>query len=101
MPEFIRLDLFPATVVVGDTVYSPSRAIVADESVHIYMDSAQGPVEVYTARLDDFSGSRTTGYVVIAADETLVSIGRANGCGCGSRLRGYRPFPGVPLIRTI
>lgn len=101
MPEFIRLDLFPATVRVGEKTYEPSRAIVADESVHVYMDSAQGPTEVYTARMDDFSGSRTVGYAVTTADDDTVSISRASGCGCGSRLRGYRPFPGVPLIRTI
>lgn len=99
MPSFIRLDIFPADVVVEGERYSPSRAIVTDDSVYVYMDSAAGPAEVYSARIDDFQGRRTTGYTAVS-DSTDISINRASGCGCGSRLRGFRPFAGVPQIQS-
>lgn len=101
MASFIRLDLFPASVTVNGTdEYSPARAIVTDDAVHVYMDAQGGPAEVYTARLDDFSGRRTTGYSAVASDGDNVQINRASGCGCGSRLRGFRPFAGVPHVQS-
>lgn len=101
MASFIRLDLFPATVTVnGQDVYAPARAVVTDDAIHVYMDARDGPAEVYTTRLDDFSGRRTTGFVASASNGDDVQIGRASGCGCGSRLRGFRPFAGVPHVQS-
>lgn len=100
MPSFIRLDLFPAEVLVSGERYTPSRCIVTDDAVHVYMDATGGPAEVYTARMDDFSGRRTIGYSVTTADGEEIAIARAKGCGCGSRLRGFNPFLGVPQIQS-
>lgn len=100
MASFVRLDLFPASVVVDGTRYEPCRAIVTDDSVNVYMDSAGGPALVYTKRIDDFSGRRTIGYTVLGADGEQIAVDRASGCGCGSRLRGFHPFAGVPQIQS-
>lgn len=100
MAEFIRLDLFPATVTVGEQVLTPARAVVTDDAVHVYMDSRNGPEDRYTARLADFDGARNIGYIAETDDGEKVHIQRASGCGCGSRLRGFKPFPGVPIVRT-
>ena len=102
MAAFIRLDMFPATVTVTDSKdgarFEPARAIVTDDAVHVYMDAAGGPKEVYMQRLSDFQGRRTLGYTAIADDGSTVQITRASGCGCGSALRGFRPFAGVPQV---
>lgn len=100
MPAYVRLDVFPASVVVGDTTYAPSRAIVTDDTLYVFMDASSGPEEVYSVRMDDFSGRRTTGYKVTTDDGDEVYVNRASGCGCGSRLRGFRPFAGVPEVPT-
>ena len=101
MASFVRLDLFPASATL-DTgeIYTPARVIVTDDAVHVYMDASGGPAEVYTARLDDFSGRRTTGYTAVSDGGVVVTIARASGCGCGSRLKGFRPFAGVPQVST-
>ncbi len=100
MAGFVRLDLFPAEVMVAGTRYSPSRAIVTDDAIHVYMDATNGPAEVFTARMDDFQGRRTIGYTVITDDGEQISVSRASGCGCGSRLRGFNPFAGTPQIQS-
>lgn len=98
MAQFIRLDLFPASVTIGDKQYLRSRAIVTDDSVHIYIDSPTGPEEIYSARLDDYSGNAGVGYTAETSTGDTVLMQYQAGCGCGSRLRGFRPFPGVPQL---
>ena len=99
MPNFIRVDIFPANVTVnGVDSYSPSRAIVTDDAIHVYQDAPGGPTEVYTTRLDDFEGRRNIGYTITGANGDTVSLTSASGCGCGSRLRGYHPFVGIPHV---
>lgn len=99
MPAFIRVDLFPASVIVdGVTAYEPTRAIITDDSVIVYRDSSTGPEVAYSARLDDFSGRANIGYTALTSEGNSVQINRARGCGCGSRLRGFNPFPGVSHV---
>ena len=100
MANFVRLDLFPASATVGDETYAPARIVVTDDSVHVYVDAPGGPVEAYTARLEDFSGRRTTGYTATIDGGSVVQINRASGCGCGSRLKSFRPFAGVPHVQS-
>jgi len=101
VPSFVRLDLFPASATLDSgKIYVPSRVIVTDDSLYVYMDAPGGPAEVYSARMDDFSGRRTTGYTVVTDEGVSVALARAGGCGCGSRLRGFRPFAGVPQVSS-
>ncbi len=94
-PDFIRFDLFPARVEVGDQIFDPSRTVVTDDSIIVFMDSSSGPVSVYEERLDDFSGNPKVSWIAEVDSGDTVKISRAGGCACGSRLRGFRPFPGV------
>lgn len=100
MAAFIRLDLFPAEALVAGERFTPARVIVTDDTLYVYMDGQGGPRVAYETRLEDFTGRRTIGYTVTAADGQEVAINRASGCGCGSRLRGFHPFVGVPHIAT-
>lgn len=101
MPNFIRLDLFPADATVnGETAFRASRVIVTDEEVYVYRDAPMGPEIAYQARLEELEGRRTIGYTLSMANGDSVFIKNASGCGCGSRLKGYHPFVGVPHVST-
>lgn len=101
LPEaaYIRIDLYPATVTDRQ---GTKRVIVTDSHLVIAGDSNTGPEiqEVYTVY--DFEGSNKTGWTVTLEDEggEQIYFKRASGCGCGSRLRGAKIYPGVKLKRN-
>lgn len=106
MPSFLRLDVFPAVVAVPSPLPSgagaggfldPTRVIITDERIYVYMDSMNGPQAVIDETLYDFSGNNSLGWTVTSDEGTVYYVKRSSGCGCGSRLRGFRPFPGVPV----
>lgn len=104
---FIRLDLFPAQVVnitvpseaefIGDAV----RVIVTNDMFYIFHETIHGPDVLYSEFLSDFTGSNKDGYVVLTASNKSFTINRAKNCGCGSRLRAFFPFPGVPFVSQL
>lgn len=102
MPQFLRLDLFPAKVKVvsSDSVMTlaTTRVVVTNDEAFVYADGASGVEERYSGRLEDFSGDVKQGWVVVLHDGTTLNVTRSGGCGCGSRLRGFRAFPGVPYV---
>lgn len=92
---YIRLDLFPASI---PGIAAVVRAVVTDAHYYFFVDSSSGP-QVHTfGVLKHFEGDNKVGYTVIddTTGESIV-FRRSTGCGCGSRLRGFRPFPGVPI----
>lgn len=107
MPQYLRFNLFPLAVDVNNeqghliNSYPNTRAIVTDEAVFVYTDGVNGPETSFTDRLEDFSGNATDGWTVNTTDGYTLSIKRSDGCGCGSRLKGYNPFPGVPFERML
>lgn len=92
----IRVDLFPASAVVktsdGEVSYPNARVIVTQDQAFVFTDSPTGPKQAWVGRLDEFDGRNTIGYTATLADESVISFRRSGGCGCGSRLRGFRPF---------
>jgi hypothetical protein len=91
----IRVDLFPAEVYFAEEDVPPLRkvrVIVTQDEFYIFADSPRGPEATHHGRLDTFEGNQKTGYSATLADETSLTFRRAGGCGCGSRLRGFRPF---------
>lgn len=102
VPHYIRLDLFPAYVTRPGEAQPFSdrvRVIVGDQDFYIFSDSPTGPVCDITEVLYDATGTPADGYHLIAEDGGDYFVRRSTNCGCGSRLRGYRPFPGVPYSR--
>lgn len=103
MPQFIRFNLFPIAVDVTDSEGNPvinhtaTRAIVTDDEVYIYADDTHGPSVIFNDRLEDFSGTAQNGWTALTSDGNTVNMTRSGGCGCGSRLKGYNPFPGLPF----
>jgi hypothetical protein len=92
----IKLDLFPATVVVdGVSLGEDLKAIVTDGHFYIFEDTLTGPDVTKQEVLVSFEGTNLTGYTVVTEQNTY-HVSRSAGCACGSRLRGIHPFSGVP-----
>lgn len=102
MPEYLRLDMFPATVTREDgTVLDPVRAVVTEDTLYVFQDSNPVPQLVLQESLYDFNARSRTAYIVVT-DETQesITITKRAGCGCGNKLRGFRAFPGTPLRKN-
>lgn len=95
-PVYIRLDLVPADV---DGIQQTVRAIVTDAHFYFFVDTTNGPDALISGALYDLEGRNTIGYTLTVDDEerTVYLFRRGRGCACGSKLRGFRPFPGVPM----
>ena len=104
MAEFIRFSLFPLHVVVTDAdgeqtfEHHKSKVVITDDEAYVYIDGQGGQIEIAVQdRLLDFSGTAKTGWVATTEDGLTINIERSASCSCGSRLKGFNPFPGVPL----
>lgn len=95
--SFIRLSLFPASVQKDQTPLALSnvKAIVTDAYLFLATDSPTGPQFHTQEELISFEGNNKIGYTAVTPQGTY-TISRSNGCGCGSRLRGFNPFRGKP-----
>jgi len=92
----IRADVFPANVhySFADNPYPKSRVLVTADEIIVLVDGRpSAPNVAYSGRLEDLSGDRRM-LVATTADGTI-TVSRAQGCGCGSRLKSYRPFQRV------
>lgn len=100
MAQFIRIDLFPAYVkftAEDESVieYPDVRVILTDSHAFIFQDTNIGPRAVLIGELTAFEGTNRDGYTA-TLDDASMYFKRSTGCGCGSLLRGIRPFPSVP-----
>lgn len=98
----VWLDLFPAKITTVEGLFEPSheeyRVIVTDTYFYIIDDTIDGPKAILTEPTVNYEGSNKIGYTVTTPDQIFL-ISRAPNCGCGSRIRGIFPFPGVPQTR--
>ncbi len=94
-PIIARLDLYPANLTLNGVLYQNVRVIPTADTIYAYREGTdgEGPVEFLNERISDFDGKNTIGWTATLHDGRQVFFQRSNGCGCGSRLRGYRPFP--------
>lgn len=98
----VWLDLFPAKIQTVEGLFEPIheeyRVIVTDTYFYIIDDTDDGPKALITEPTIQFEGSNKTGYNIVTPTQ-IFHITRAPNCGCGSRIRGIRPFAGVPQVR--
>jgi hypothetical protein len=91
----VRSDVYPADVAFSFATnpYSRARAIVTADTVMVLVENGtpSGAGVLYEGRLEDVNLVNRTHLVAVTADGE-VTITRQAGCGCGSRLRSYRPF---------
>jgi hypothetical protein len=99
-PVVVR-DVFPAEVHVDGLVYRSARAIVTRERVYVFqaegrerilrLDEAYAPVVSVVPRYNAAPREHAT-LALVADPERVLVIRRQRGCGCGSPLRGWRPW---------
>lgn len=98
--EFIRLDLFPATVANSETGLlseQDMRIIVTNNMVYVLTEGQpHNPDIIYEAYLEEFSGNNREGYIATTATGDTLLVKRANSCGCGNTLRSFFAYVGVP-----
>lgn len=71
------------------------RVVVTNDALFIFRDAAPGPQTVFYERLDSFTPAprRHSDFRAVTASGKLVTFRSSGGCGCGSRLRAFNPFP--------
>lgn len=95
--KYIQLDLFPCMVEgpLGP-VSGEARVIVTDDYFYVFVDAPRGPEVIAKAPLTSpVGGSLTAGYSICG-----YKVVKKTSCGCGSRLRSFYPFLGVPFQQT-
>jgi hypothetical protein len=90
----VRYDIFPASVTVKDTnesLFQAVRVVVTMDRVYIFNDSQ---TVIYSAGLND--GWEISGGLLLEPDDGTdpFLVRRSGGCGCGSRLKSFRPWNG-------
>ena len=86
-------DIFPATVnfqFVPQTVTKARFVLTQAGTVYVFTDSSYGPALLYSGVVTASEGVKKD-MTITTPDGVLTSV-KAGGCGCGSRLRGFRPF---------
>lgn len=99
----MRADVYPASVSFsfGQHRFSRARAIVTADRVIVLVEAGIGPSGIgvlYNEKLEDVSGDRN--HVTATTADGQVTITRQGGCGCGSKLRSYRPFGRMVAMAT-
>lgn len=98
MTKFVRVMVFPARVAFSDgTVHTDVKAVVTDDEMYLYGSNMHGVTIIYRGDLIDAERTERAGYNITLEGGITASIMRDGGCGCGSRLRSYNPFPGLPM----
>lgn len=90
----------------AELLLQPARVLLSATHLWIFQDSPDGPALHTHAALDDLEGDRRQGFRVTITpsatnphpEYTDLVITRYAHCGCGSRLRSFRPFRSMRLI---
>ena len=101
-PAYIRLDLFPCNVTLTDETkpYTDrARVIITNADFYVFVDGTPEIACDYSGAVFDATGDAREGFRVTLEDESVFTLRRSGNCGCGSRLRGWSPFPGTPYRR--
>lgn len=93
----ILAEIFPANVTInGAYTGDDYKVLLTDKAVVIIREGTKGPEPFLEAVWDSYSGSRRK-ELTVQADENTFLFSRSSNCGCGSRMRGYTPFRGIPF----
>jgi hypothetical protein len=105
--KYIKLDLFPASVYTGsigatdnERIFSEVRAIVTNDYIYFVAMGPEGPYFAVKEELVQYDLNSTGISLATGINGTYI-IERDGNCGCGTRLRGMRLLPGVPITARI
>lgn len=93
-------ELFPARIVAGPEYLGTGfKVFITDLTLSIWEEGGADPILKYEGAYDTLEGTRKDG-LSLSIDDEMYYIVRDDHCGCGSRLRGFNPFKGVPRIAS-
>lgn len=122
MPSVLH-DVFPATVAItnaefptpvdelksqpptkGAAYIATARVVITSEHIIIARDSGNGPVVVFREGIDPTMfwktrDARTTDSYVTTLSGKKVAYRKDSACGCGSRLKSWRPFANMSSVK--
>ena len=82
----------------GTRLLDRARIVLTDTKVLIAVDSPTGPTLVFREDYIEHTKDRTLKeHYVRTASGKVLSIGKDNNCGCGSRLRSWTPFGNIMM----
>lgn len=92
-PKFIRNAFFPVTIRSDDEIlYTEVKIFITDINYYIFKETIDGPTLVEDGAIFDYTKENLT----LTTETSTYYISKSGGCGCGSRLKHFNPFFGVP-----
>jgi hypothetical protein len=106
----VRENMFPARVhdaATGDELLDAARVVVGTDRIWVFASAPQGVVCVLSQPIYEIAGDKWDGVAITLAqadsaepgNTLIVTINRGH-CGCGSKLKGFRPFKSSGLLST-
>lgn len=95
--SYLRMQFFPAKISPLDLPHTDLKVFVTN-SHFIVVGSVRNAYSVIVSQpIDEYLGfNRTTRMWHLSLEDGVkISIGRADSCGCGSKLRGFALYPGI------
>lgn len=94
--ELSAQELNPSSAVAGGVNLNTTRIVILNDRIMIAKDAPEGPQVVFAEGIDVSSlhSERTAGYVTTLSGKKLSWV-KDTTCGCGSRLRSWRPYKHV------
>lgn len=97
----LRENLFPFRLIdaaSGEQLLDPVRVMIGSDRFWVFSDAPQGVVCMLSAQIYALDGDMYDGYAITLVDPDSADPGRtviaqrSGHCGCGSRLKTFRPF---------
>jgi hypothetical protein len=92
-------DLFPAEVQLGDLVYRTALAVVTRERLYVWQGEGRervlrlvGEYDPAASAIPRYNAPPRQEATLRLLDGRTAVVRRQRGCGCGSPLRGWRPW---------
>jgi hypothetical protein len=91
----VIFDFFPASLEINDQRLGSDqlRIIVTDRYIIAWNDVHD---RIYTEPITGFTRVTYKEYLITVGD-SIIKVKKTQGCGCGSQLKSFHPFQGIPF----
>lgn len=92
-------ELNPHAPIPGGVNLTTTRIVILNGRILIAKDAPEGPQVVFAENIDPITlhVERNSGYVTTVSGKKLAWV-KDTACGCGSRLRSWRPYKNVGSV---
>lgn len=113
MTVSVRADVYPALLTIDTRRVERVRVIVVagtPDRLIVFGDGPDGPQVVYSQAIQNFTvpprpqrlrelyTPAFTNYTAETLQGDPITFQKGSGCGCGSRLKSYNPFPSIASL---